>query len=278
VKRAALALLFAVSSAASAAPGAETSITLLPNAAIRFRGEGKVIPQSYTGHFGGETSPLYRIDWRQPVSAGGYWGFSLIHTGVFGGGRYAGESVQDLTTGGVYQTNRLNVGFTNVQATYRRPLADHPAVEALVELTVAREIFKRSTFVVQGVPATLLNGVGDDVDETSAEGIGVGLAGRHARGRGRFYGRWETVASHLVQIFDARTDASAGQIFRAEAAAGARLGKGFSIEAGALWYYWFLFSQGDRRLSVPGTPGAAISWNRKETRASGFFIALRRRV
>jgi hypothetical protein len=195
---------------------------------------------------------------------------SLIHTGYFGGGKYAGETVPDQTTGGVYQTDKLNVGFTNLQATYRHPLEALPDVEGLVEMTVAREIFKRSSFVVQGVAAVGM----DDVNEISAEGVGVGLAGRHG---GRFYGRWETVASHLIQIFDAHTDAAAGQIFRAEAAAGVELGKGFSLEAGALWYYWFTFGQGNRRLEVPGTTGAVISWNRQETRASGAFLSLRRR-
>lgn len=250
------------------AGAAEFSVTVLPNASIRYRGEGKVIPQSYVNRFGGETSPLYRLEYRQDRSEKGYWGLALLHTGVFGGGAYAVERVPDAG-GGTYQTNLLNVGFTNLHATYRHPLEAFPAVEALAELTVARQIFKRKKFVVQGVDAGIL----DDVNELSAEGFGVGLSGRHG---GRLYGRWEVCANHLVQIFDAKTDASAGRLFRAEAAAGFSLGRGYSLEAGAFNQYWFLLGQGNRRLALAGTDGAVISWNRQETRASGLFLSLRK--
>jgi hypothetical protein len=266
VRRAALALL---ASAAFPAFASEVSLTMLPNASVRYRADGKVIPQSYVDRFDGESSPVYRLEYRGDRSEDGYWSFALVHTGVFGGGEYAGERVPDSPSG-TYQTNKLNVGFTNVHATWRRPLEAFPSVEALAEFTIARQIFKRKAFVVQGIDAGPLF---DDVSELSAEGIGVGLCGRSS---GRAYGRWEAAASHLVQIFDAQTDAAAGSLARAEAALGARLGKGWSVEAGGLCQYWFLLGQGNRRLHVAGTDGAVISWNRQETRTSGLFLTFRK--
>lgn len=256
-------------------PGAlaasEWSVTFLPNASIRYRADGKVIPQSYVNRFDGESSPLYRFEYRGNRSDKGYWGFALVHTGIFGGGEYAGERVPDAT-GGTYQTNLLNVGFTNAHFTWRRPLQRFPSVEGLAELSLARQIFKRKNFTVQGVDAGPLF---DDVSELSAEGFGAGLCGVHG---GRIYGRWEVAASHLVQIFDAKTDAAAGQLARAEAALGVRFGNGWAVEAGGLGQYWFLLGQGNRRLHIPGGPndGAVISWNRQETRASGLFLSLRK--
>ena len=262
-----LALLPLLLCLGAAGRGAQFSVTMLPNASIRYRGEGKVLPESYVNRFGGETSPLYRLEYRQDRSEKGYWGLSLIHTGVFGGGAYAHERVPEA--GGTYQTNLLNVGFTNFHITRRLPLGRFPSVEALAEITVARQIFKRKKFLVQGVDG----GEMDDVSELSAEGFGVGLAGRHGR---RAYGRWELCANHMVQIFDAKTDASAGRLFRAEAAAGVPLGGGFALELGAFQQYWFILGQGKRRLALAGTDGAVISWNRQETRASGLFFSLRK--
>src|SRR5262245_26499560 len=125
-----------------AAPAAARSwsVTVLPGASIRYRGEGKVLPQTYVNRFDGETSPLYRIEYSQTADPAGYWSLALWHTGVFGGGNYAVERVPDNTTGGVYQESRMNVGFTNAFAVYHRPLADLP-VEALVNLSVVRQIF-----------------------------------------------------------------------------------------------------------------------------------------
>ncbi len=242
-------------------------VTVLPTASIRYRGEGSVIPQSYVNRFSGETSPLYRLEVKQTFSREGYWGLSLWHTGYFGGGRHSVEQIPDNTTGGIYQTNKLNVGFTNFFVTYHRSLADWP-VEALVSFSVVREIFNRREFVVQGV-----RWGGDDTNEISAEGFGFGLTGSHGK---RFYARWRALANYYIQIWDAKTDCSAGQIFQLEGGLGARLGKGFSIEVGLLHQYWFILSQGNRRISVPGTAGAVISWNRQETLTGGGYIRLQR--
>lgn len=251
----------------SAASG-EWSLTVLPNASIRYRGEGKVLPQSYVNRFAGETSPVYRLEYSQPAARSGYWSAALWHTGVAGGGSFAEERVPDNVNGGDYQVNQLNVGFTNVFLIYHRPLQGWP-VEALAGVSVAREIFKRKQFIVQG---TDLRPLGlDDVNEISAEGIGFGLAGKHG---GRVYARWQALANYYVQLFDAKTDASAGQIFQMEGGVGARLGRSLSVEAGGLWQYWFILGQGDRRIAPPvaGAPGAVISWNRNETRASGAYL------
>lgn len=256
-----------VLSLCAAGRAAEFSVTMLPNASVRYRGEGKVLPQSYVNRFGGETSPVYRLEYRQDRKEEGYWGLALIHTGVFGGGAYALERVPEA--GGTYQSDLLNVGFTNFHITRRFPLARFPSVEAMAEITVARQIFKRKKFLVQGVDG----GPMDDVSELSAEGIGVGLSGRHG---GRAYGRWELCADHMVQIFDAKTDASAGRLFRAEAAGGVSLGGGFAVELGAFEQYWFILGQGNRRLALAGTEGAVISWNRQETRVAGLFFSLRK--
>jgi hypothetical protein len=246
----------------------ETSLTVLPNASISYRGEGKILPQTYVNRFGGIASPLYRLDFTQDRSRDGYWGFSVWHTGEAGGGEYAVERLPDNTTGGTYQINELNVGFTNAFITYHRPLSDAP-VTALMNLSVVRQIFKRRQFIVDG--ADLRHTNHDDVNEISAEGIGFGLAGKHGD---RFFARWQTSANYYVQLFDAKTDASAGHIFLAETGLGARLTKVLSLEAGGLWQYWFILGQGDRRVLVAGNRGAVISWNRQETRASGGYVRL----
>ena len=249
------------------------NVTVLPNASIRYRGEGKVPerPQGYANRFEGETSPVYRLEFFQAPSPRGYWTLALWHAGVFGGGKFAAETIPDQTAGGLYQSNGLNVGFTNLFVTRRLPLKGLP-LEALAGFSVVREIFKRRSFIVQGVDARP-SGL-DDVTEISAEGFGFGLAGRHGR---KVYVRWQALANYYVQLFDAKTDASAGQIFQAESGVGARLGKGFSLELGGLWQYWFIPGQGNRRLFVPGTTGAVISWNRQETIASGLLISLRKK-
>jgi hypothetical protein len=248
----------------------EWSLTVLPDAAISYRGEGKVIPQSYVNRFEGNHAPLYRLEYRQDRSDDGYWSAALWHTGVFGGGLYGRETAPDATTGGLYQTNELNVGFTNLFVTWRRPLAVS-SVEALAGFSVAREIFKRKRFVVQGTDL----GVLDDVNEISAEGIGLGLAGRHG---GRFYFRWQTMANYYVQLFDSKTDSSAGQIFQAEGGVGWRLSPRLSLEAGGLRQFWFILGQGNRRIStegaVPGGSGPVISWNRQETITQGYYLRM----
>ncbi|MGQ0645718.1 MAG: hypothetical protein ACT4O3_09535 [Elusimicrobiota bacterium] len=271
-------LLAALLAAAPAA--ADWSLTVLPNASLRYRGEGKVLPLSYANRADGLSSPVYRLEAAQPPSPGGYWSLSLWHTGVFGGGEHAEERVPDAG-GGTYQTNRLNVGFTNIFVTRRRPLADGP-LEALVSVSVVRKIFKRKDFVIQGKSAGRL----DDVNEISAEGLGFGLAGSHpliprqaqdSAHPGSLYFRWQASAHQYVQIFDAKTDSSAGQIFQAESGLGLRLSGGWSVEAGGLWHYWFTHAQGDRRIAFPGTDGAVISWNRQETRASGAYLRVEKK-
>lgn len=260
--------LFLFFMAAAPAGAWETSLTVLPSASVEYRGEGKVIPQSYVNRFEGETSPLYRLEFSQDPRPEGSWSFALWHTGVFGGGNYATERVPDLTTGGTYQMNELNVGFTNFFATWRRPLSRLP-LEARASFSVARQIFKRRRFIVQGVDFRPTGQ--DDVNEISAEGLGFGLAGRHGD---RLFLRWAADAHYYVQLFDAKTDASAGHIFHGEGGAGLRLTENLSVEAGGLWHHWFILSQGDRRIALPGTDGAVISWNRQETRASGAYLRL----
>jgi hypothetical protein len=264
-----------------AAAAADWSLTVLPNASVRYRGEGKVLPQSYANRADGMSSPVYRLEISQPAAPEGSWSLALWHTGVFGGGAYAAERVPDESTGGTYQTNRLNVGFTNIFVTRRRPLWDGP-VDALVSVSVVRQIFKRKGFVIQGKDAGSL----DDVNEISAEGLGFGLAGLHpiiprqaqdSDHSGSLYFRWQASAHQYIQLFDAKTDSSAGQIFQAESGLGLRLGEGVTLEGGWLWQYWFTHSQGDRRIAFPGTAGAVISWNRQETRASGAYLRLEKR-
>jgi hypothetical protein len=238
---------------------------------VDYNADGKVIPQSYVARADGATSPLYRLEFSQERRPEGSWSFALWHTGVFGGGAYAAERVPDDATGGAYQVNELNVGFTNFFATWRRPLARLP-VEARMSFSVVREIFKRRRFIVQGVDRRP-DGL-DDVNEISAEGFGFGLEGTHGR---RFYARWRADMNYYVQLFDAKTDASAGHIFQGEGGLGARLGPDTSLEVGGFWMHWFILGQGDRRLQVAGTQGAVISWNRQETRVSGLYIRAQRR-
>ncbi len=246
----------------------ELSTTVLPTASIDYRGEGKVLPESYVNRYDGVQSPLYRVEARQAKNDAGYWSLSLWHTGVFGGGKFGEERVPDNTTGGTYQTNKLNVGFTNIFVTRRRPVGDSP-LEFLFSFSVVRQIFKRKEFVVDGVDARP-TGL-DDVTEISAEGLGLGLAGRHGD---KFYFRWQTQAHYYIQLFDAKTDASAGQIFQYEGGLGVRLPRGVEVEVGGLGQYWFTHGQGNRRLHVAGSDGAVISWNRQETRVGGAYVRI----
>ena len=247
----------------------EFSITVAPSAHLDYRGEGKILPQGYVNRFDGNKAPLYRLEWLQDARKEGYWGLGLWHTGVFGGGTFGTETLPDVTTGGSYQTDQMNVGFTNLFVTYHRPLASGP-VEAQVHLSIVREIFKRKDFVVQNQSAGAL----DDVNEISAEGIGFGLAGTHG---GRLYLRWQAAAHYYVQLFDAKTDASAGSIFQGEAGIGWRFCPAFAVELGGLWQDWFILGQGNRRLHVEGTDGAVISYNRQQTTIGGMFLRLETR-
>lgn len=246
-------------------PGRRTfSITYAPTAVLRYRGEGKILPEGYVNRAERQRAPLYLLEWTQVPVPEGYWGLSLWHTGVFGGGEFAPERLPKAA-GGTYQTNLLNTGFTNFFVTHHRSLAESP-VELELSVSIVREIFKRKQFVVEGVPAPGL----DDVNEISAEGLGVGLSGTHGR---RLYARWRTAAHYYVQLFDAKTDASAGQIFQAEGGFGWRF-KTFSVETGGLWQTWFILGQGNRRLAVTGTDGAVISYNRQNTSLSGMYLKL----
>jgi hypothetical protein len=149
------------------------SLTLVPAGVVRWRGEGKILPQGYTNRTENQDAPLYVLEWRQAPADRGYWGLSLWHTGVFGGGEFARESLPDVRpgTGGLYQRNLLNVGFTNFFATRYHPVADGP-LTAEFSLSVVREIFKRKAFeVLQGSTGPLVSaGTLDDVNEISAEG------------------------------------------------------------------------------------------------------------
>ena len=246
----------------------EFSITVAPTAHLDYRGEGKILPEGYVNRFDGNKAPLYRLEWLQDARKEGYWGLGLWHTGVFGGGTYGQETVP-YSTGGTYQTDLMNVGFTNFFVTYHRPLAGS-VVEAQVHLSVVREIFKRNSFVVKDTSAGSL----DDVNEISAEGIGFGLAATHGD---RLFVRWQAAAHYYVQLFDAKTDASAGSIFQGEAGLGWRLSPAFAVELGGLWQDWFILGQGNRRLHVEGTDGAVISYNRQQTTIVGMFLRLETR-
>ncbi len=247
----------------------EYSLMVAPTANLTYRGEGKLLPdQEYVNRFEGNRAPLYRLEWRQTARDSGYWGLGLWHTGIFGGGTYGQESVSNISSG-TYQTASLNVGFTNFFATYHRPLA-HSPVSAQVHLSIVREIFKRKTFTVNGTSGGNL----DDVNEMSAEGIGFGLEGRHGQ---RLYARWQTAAHYYVQLFDAKTDASAGSIFQAEGGVGWRFTKQVALEFGGVWQDWFILGQGNRRLHMEGTDGAIISYNRNQTRMGGFFLRVETR-
>ncbi len=259
-------LLGLLGSAALSAAAGEFSVTVAPAAMLEYKGEGKILPEGYVNRFDGNDAPLYRLEWTQDRVPRGYWGLSLWHTGVFGGGAYGRETLPDVETGDTYQENLMNVGFTNLFVTYHRAIGGGP-VEAQAHLSVVRQIFKRKSFTkVDGGSAP--EGF-DDVNEISAEGFGFGLAGTHG---GRLFFRWQTAAHYYVQLFDAQTDASAGSIFQAEGGLGWRLTSRFSIEAGGLWQDWFILGQGNRRLHVDGTDGAVISYNRQQTTISGFYF------
>lgn len=240
---------------------------MVPAARIRYSAEGKAVPQSYMNHYRAISSPLYRLSASQDFSRDGYWGLTLWYTGTFGGGSYGTERVSDDRTGATYQTNQLNVGFTNLFVTYHHPLGGWP-VEAQASVSVVREIFTRRHF---SFPQANVESSVEDVNEISAEGIGFGLQGLHGD---RCYLRWQTAAHAYIQVFDAETDAFAGHIFQAEAGLGVRLWKGLTLEGGGLWQYWFISSKGNRRLQVEGTDGAVISWNRQETRVGGLYVQL----
>jgi hypothetical protein len=247
----------------------EFSITVAPTAQLRYKGEGKLLPQGYVNRFEGNLAPLYRLEWRQTPDPKGFWGLGLWHTGIFGGGTFGQESIPD-GTGTDYQVNQMNVGFTNLFVTYHRPLVDMP-VEVQVHLSVVREIFKRKEFVVNGAPVS--EGF-DDVNEISAEGIGFGLAGTHGQ---RFFFRWQTAVHYYVQLFDAKTDASAGSIFQGEGGVGWRMTPALALEVGGLWQDWFILGQGNRRLHVDGTEGAVISYNRQQTTLQGLYLRVETR-
>jgi hypothetical protein len=250
----------------AAAAGSDWSLTVLPNASIRYRGEAKHLPQTYNEHFGGESSPVYLIEVAQTPSLKGYWSFSVMHAGVFGNGKYGTETVPDYTTGGIYQTDRLNVGFINTMATFHRAVKSWP-VECLVNFSVMRRFDHRKTFVIQGSD----QGDFDDVNEQSAEGIGVGLAGRN--GRGRFYARWSTYMNYYIQIADAKTDTAYGEVFQVQAGIGARIWKGLSVEVGGLRQYWYYPGE-SHDIATPNGKTAFDSWQRQMTWTHGFYFRI----
>lgn len=264
-------LLVFLAAPLAAEKGPSVSVTLVPAGVIRWRGEGKILPQGYTNRTEDQDAPLYILQWTQAPADRGYWGLSLWHTGVFGGGEFARESLPDVRpgTGGLYQRNLLNVGFTNFFATRYHPVANGP-LTAEFSVSVVREIFKRKEFdVLVGTTGPLLSaGTLDDVNEISAEGLGFGLSGVHGN---KVYFRWRGAANYYIQFFDAKTDASAGQIFQAEAGLGWRPSPDVALEIGGLHQWWFTLGQGNRRLSVPGTDGAVITYNRQNTVYNGLY-------
>jgi hypothetical protein len=252
-----------------AVSASEGSFTVLPRAAIRYHGEGKMIPERYANRYEGTTNPVYRLDASQDFSPGGYWSLALWYTGEFGGGKFGTERVEDAS-GGTYQTSKLNVSFTNLFIDYHKPLANLP-VEALIGISDVREHFKREDFTVQGTRFPNL----DEFNEISAEGFGFGLAGRHGD---RFYARWRVAAYYYIMLFDSKTDSSAGQVFQTEGGVGWRFSDRFSVEVGGLRQFWFIPDQGNRRLSAPGTDGAIFDWNRNETVFGGAYFRLQCRM
>jgi hypothetical protein len=246
----------------------DVSVTVLPNATIRYRGEAKHVPQSYVNRFSGISSPVYRVEVSQTPSRRGYWSLSLLHTGEFGGGEFAMERVPDNTSPGTdYQVSQLNIGFDNTSVTYHRAIQGWP-VEALVNLSIMRGFYKRKQFIVQG---TDIRATGfDHVNELSAEGFGFGLAGRHGD---RWFVRWQTAFNYYVQLADAKTDASYGQVFQMEGGLGARVWRGLSLEFGGFRQYWFIPGPGDR-VSAPGNHEAIVAWERQLTWTHGAYVRL----
>lgn len=252
------------------------TVTVLPNASMRFRGEGQTNPQTmgYVDRYEGSLSAVYRLELSQPAKPDGYWSAVLWHAGVFGASLSGGgldhhfgrEYVPNNQTGGLYQQDQLNVGFDNLFIVYHHALANLP-VELQMQGSVVRLINHRKNFVVQGQD----EGGTDDVQQESADGFGFGLSGQHG---GRYYFRWKASANYYIQLYDALTDSGAGHIFQGEGGVGMRLTPGLSVEAGALRQYWFLQAQGDRRIAFPGTSGNIVSWNRIETRTGGYYLRI----
>jgi hypothetical protein len=96
---AALALFLSFTLPLAAESGPSVSLTLVPAGVVRWRGEGKILPQGYTNRTENQDAPLYVLEWRQAPADRGYWGLSLWHTGVFGGGEFARESLPDVRPG-----------------------------------------------------------------------------------------------------------------------------------------------------------------------------------
>jgi hypothetical protein len=250
----------------SVAAAGDLSVTVLPNASIRYEASAKHIPITYTDQFSGENSPVYLIEYTQTPTRQGYWGFSLMHTGVYGNGRYGNETVPDNQTGGIYQTDRLNVGFDDVMATYHAAVKSWP-VEALFNMSVIRRFDYRKDFVIQGAS----QGGFDDINEQSAEGAGVGLTGTH--GQGRFYARWLAYMNYYILIADAKTDTSYGEVFQAQGGVGLRLWKGSAVEFGGLRRYWYYPGE-DHEIATPDGKTAFDSWERQVTWTTGLYLRI----
>lgn len=244
----------------------QVSFTYLPGASVDYAGDGKNFPPSYTVNYEGLSEPLYRLALVQAIDEDRAWEFSLMHTGVFGGGKHATELIGD------YQRNKLNIGLTNLFVSYRHRLAGTD-IHGIINTSVVREIFKRESFFIKpsGGVLTLIPGL-EDTNEISAEGIGFGLEGKHGSNR---YVRWRTDANYYVQLFDSKTDSEAGQIFTIETGIGQKFKK-FEVELGGLWLYWFTHGQTNRRLhaSLAGTEGAIISWANIQTYISGGYLKI----
>jgi hypothetical protein len=256
-------LVLALPFLSSPTPAGQWNVTVVPNASIHYKAEGKALPQGYATHVEGMTSPLYRLEFRESPADGGYWSLALTHTGVFGGGGFASERVPDAA-GADFQTDRINVGFVDAQLIRRRPLAGG-SVEGLIAGSVRRGYVTRKNFIVQGRDAGLF----DHRQEIGVEGLGLGLAGRH--GAGRITVRWQTLLTQYIQLADAKTDASFGQSAEWEGGLGFRLSPRTRLELGGFRNYWYVPGPAVR-AAVPGGGEAIVAWQRQRMTASGVSL------
>jgi hypothetical protein len=134
-------------------------------------------------------------------------------------------------------------------------------------MSIIRRFDHRKDFVAQGSSL----GVFDDVSEQSAEGFGVGLTGTH--GTGRFYIRWLAYMNYYIQIADAKTDTSYGEVFQGQAGVGVRLWKGGAVEVGGLRQYWYYPGEAHYVNSdVVNGKTVIDSWERQTTWTDGLYF------
>ena len=232
--------------------------TLLPSASLDFKGEANNQDLPHTTEYEGQNQPLYIFQVRRDISSIAGLSGSLWFTGLPRTGAFARETV------GNYQQDELNITFTHLFLSYHHKILD-PSVEMLASFSIVREVFTRKDFVIQGNPIAQLR----DVNEISAEGLGIGLQGRHGK---KPYFRWQALSSVYIQLFDCDTDCQAGETFNLETGVGVPLSPHITLEGGGLWQYWTISSQGSRLRVADSTPGAIISWSQQSTTLGGFYI------